>query len=118
MWRAIWMEPLDFDTTSLKCRIQFKCLALKLKKAAFWVGMMSVIFGFVAPLTGAGTDEEEKEVRLMDEKDRIDRAAKPATDQEKMDLLAKQFNVSAATIEGLRHKGQGWGEITIALGTA
>jgi hypothetical protein len=41
-----------------------------------------------------------------------------APDTQKVDTLAKQYNVQPETIQDLRSKGQGWGEVSIGMATA
>jgi len=56
--------------------------------------------------------------RLEREEQGIDKDASGKTDAARATDLAKQFNVPEATVQDLRSKGQGWGEVTIGLATA
>ena len=59
-------------------------------------------------------DADDKSVQT--ETQRIDKMS--GTDDQKTGALAKQFQVPDSTVQDLRAKGQGWGEITIGLSTA
>ena len=70
-------------------------------------------------LTGAPvwaqTDQDEE--RLQTTKADIDKDAN-AKKQNRVQTLSTQFNVSTDTVEDLRAKKQGWGEITVRLAMA
>src|SRR5258708_39821278 len=76
-------------------------------------GLMLTLF-LTVPVRAADADDDDMKVRT--EEQRIDKEA--STAPQKIDALAKQFNVPASTVQDLRNKGQGWGEITIGLSMA
>ena len=63
-------------------------------------------------------ETEAEETQLKTEQQEIDNEAPAKTEQERIDALAKQFDVPASSVEELRNKGQGWGEVTIELSMA
>ena len=70
--------------------------------------MMSLALGAPVRATDADdTTQIKTDARAM-EKENL-------TKQQKIDLLAKEFNVPPSTVEKLRNQGQGWGEISIGL---
>ncbi|MBI3333155.1 MAG: hypothetical protein HYZ93_03600 [Candidatus Omnitrophica bacterium] len=81
---------------------------------ALLIGM--ALYGSAAAQTqtAATTDENQLEAREKE----MDEAAPAAPKESKVDALAKQFNVPASTVDGMRDKGQGWGEISIELSMA
>ncbi len=68
------------------------------------------------PLHAAEPDADD--TKLQVEQQHIDKDKTEKTDDQKVDALAKQFSVPESTVQDLRNKGQGWGEITIGLATA
>src|ERR1019366_4674621 len=67
-----------------------------------------LLFGFLTGLIVVGGPSALRQAHA-------DTEEAPATDAGRVRTLAKQYDVSAETVEGLRNKGQGWGEITTEL---
>src|SRR5947208_1694903 len=85
-----------------------------MRKKALIVGLCGLVLTTQAAILKAADADETK---LRQEQQEIDKD-KSSTDAKKVDALAKQFNVPESTVQDLRSKGQGWGEITIGLATA
>ncbi len=80
---------------------------------ALLIGLWSVMG---SGLVWAQTDPDEKQVRT--EEEAIDKEATTTARPDRAAALAKQYDVPASTVEGMRAKGQGWGAITIELAMA
>lgn len=82
--------------------------------------LRSLLYGVVLVFL-AGTpvlaQADQDEQRLQATRAQIDRDAS-AKQQNRVQALSTQFNVSTDTVEDLRAKKQGWGEITIRLAMA
>jgi len=61
-------------------------------------------------------EAEEKALKAAEQK--VDQAAAASKGEAKVDSLAKQFNVEATTVQEMRDKRQGWGEISTQLALA
>jgi hypothetical protein len=72
--------------------------------------------GLVMPAALAQTDADE--ARLQTVAKSIDKDTANKADALKVQTLAKQFNVPDTTVEDLRSKKQGWGNVTIELAMA
>jgi len=77
------------------------------------IGLLAAI-GTMSPVLAQTADE----VKLQTEAQKIDNDKSAGSDASKTASLAKQFNVPESTVQDLRAKGQGWGEVTIGLSTA
>src|SRR3954471_3775877 len=80
------------------------------------VWSLTLAAALASPVFAAAPDSDE--TRLQTEQQGIEKDKSVKTDTEKTDQLAKQFNVPNASVQDLRTKGQGWGEITIGLAEA
>jgi hypothetical protein len=63
-------------------------------------------------------DANEDEARLQTAHKEIDNAPSSGSQQARVETLAKQFKVPPSTVEELRNKQKGWGEVTIELAMA
>lgn len=63
-------------------------------------------------------DEAEEEKTLKAAQKEVDQEAAARKGEAKVDNLAQQFNVDSATVQGMRDKRQGWGEISTQLALA
>jgi len=62
--------------------------------------------------------DTDDSARIETEQKDIDADKSPTNDAQKAGQLAKQFQVPESTVQDLRAKGQGWGEVTIGLASA
>jgi hypothetical protein len=60
--------------------------------------------------------ETSEEAQLETERKGIDQNT--SVDSQKVTALSEQYKVSPETVQNLRNKGQGWGEVSIGLATA
>lgn len=88
---------------------------MKLKTIYLWSGLFMCAW-LAGPLAAAEPDTDDG--KLQTEQQEIDKDKPIKTDAQKVSDLSKQFNVPESTVQDLRAKGQGWGEITIGLATA
>jgi hypothetical protein len=79
------------------------------------LGGLILLFSLSSPLW-ARTDADEAQLETV-RKD-IDKDWANAEQADKVQSLAKQFNVEPGVVEGLRANKQGWGETTIELSMA
>jgi hypothetical protein len=79
------------------------------------LGGLILLFSLSSPLW-ARTDADEAQLETV-RKD-IDKDWANAGQADKVQSLAKQFNVEPGVVEGLRANKQGWGETTIELSMA
>jgi hypothetical protein len=86
---------------------------MKRERSSIWFGVALALLAY-APLHAVDSDDS----RLTNEGQQIDQDKTAATDDQKTDVLAKEFHVRESTILDLRKQGQGWGEITIELSLA
>ena len=84
-----------------------------MKSEALLVALMAVLWAGNLALA-----DEAVDIQLRAEEQNIDVNKSELTDTQKTEILAKEYHVSAHTIQNLRDKGQGWGEISIGLATA
>ncbi len=82
------------------------------KRSFFWLNAVFILV-LGAPLHAADLDDDN----VAAEQHAIDKDTS-LTDAQKTDALTKQFNVPSSSVQDLRSKGQGWGEITIGLASA
>ncbi|MBI3317798.1 MAG: hypothetical protein HYZ90_01440 [Candidatus Omnitrophica bacterium] len=82
------------------------------------IGVLLVGLWGLVPSGNAWAQAEAEETQLQTQQREIDQETEPAAKQERIDALAKQFGVPASTVEDLRNKGQGWGEVTLQLSMA
>lgn len=69
-------------------------------------------------LCGPVWADEAEEKALKAAQQEVDREAAASKGEAKVDRLAQQFNVDATTVQGMRDKRQGWGEISTQLALA
>lgn len=79
------------------------------------LGGMLLLFSLSSPLW-ARVDADEAQLETVRKDLDKDLTAKSETD--KIQSLAKQFNVAPDVVQGLRAKKQGWGSVTIELAMA
>jgi hypothetical protein len=83
----------------------------------------NVLYGGLAVMlalslvSGIQAYAEDDDARLQAQQKDIDKAT-PASQQARVDTLAKQFQVPASTVEDLQSKRHGWGQVTIELAMA
>jgi len=82
------------------------------KKSVFLIVLAAVVGATSHRAIAADTDDQ----KLMQEQQEMDKSQ--ATDTQKATSLAAQFNVPEKTVDDLRAKGLGWGEVTIDLAMA
>ncbi len=86
---------------------------MKLRAQYLWFGL-----GLIMAVGVPAHADDADDTKLQTEVQHIDKDKSVKTDEQKVDALAKQFNVPEATVQDLRTKGQGWGEVTIGLASA
>jgi len=77
---------------------------------------MAILGGPAIPAAFAQTDADDAHLQTVGKN--IDQENANKADSQKVQALAKQFDVPAATIEDLRNKRNGWGNVTIELAMA
>lgn len=87
------------------------------------VRSMLILAGLAVMTTGpvwaqAQGDETRLQAQAQEMDQAMDKEQASGTSRAKVEALAKQFNVPASTVEGMRDQKQGWGGITIQLAMA
>lgn len=83
-----------------------------------FVGILMLVALLMPERGTAQVERASDEVKLQVSRQEIDEDAAGRPAQQRIDELAKKFNVEPAIVENLRNVKQGWGEITIRLALA
>ena len=86
-------------------------------KRSILLGALGVLLALSFVSTGQA-DSDGDEARLQTAHKEIDNATSSGSQQARVEALAKQFKVPPSTVERLRDKRNGWGEVTIELAMA
>ena len=79
------------------------------------------LIGMAAPVSFSSVhaaDRSGDEEKIKVEQQGIDGESSGTPDSKKIDALSSEFNVPSSSVEQLRSKGQGWGEISVGLSMA
>src|SRR5688572_27509728 len=82
-------------------------------RTGFMILSLAVTLPAGMPLHAAVSADEKQ---LETERQNIDQTT--SADNKKVDALVQQYKVTPEIVQGLRNKGQGWGEVSIGLATA